>query len=143
MNKRLGKSSILLLLAAVFFMVGGCAGMHVSVGDYPEHQGPYYEDHKQGGGPPPWAPAHGKRAKYNYQYYPSTQIYYDSGRSIYFYFNNGEWQASTRLPGQIQLGSGNKITLAMNTDKPYQYHSQVIKRYPPGHIKNRGKAGKK
>jgi hypothetical protein len=139
MKTRLWRSLILLLPAVVFFGVGGCTGTHILVGNYPEH---HYEDPKRGGGPPPWAPAHGHRAKYNYQYYPSTQIYYDTGRSIYFYFNNGEWRASKRLPGQIQLGSGHNITLGMNTDKPYQHHSEVIKRYPPGQVKNRDK-GKK
>jgi hypothetical protein len=139
---KIWRSLILLLPAVVFLMAGGCTGTHILVGNYPEHHEPYYEDSKRGGSPPPWAPAHGYRAKYNYQYYPSTEIYYDTGRNIYFYFNNGEWKASTRLPGQIRLGSGYNIPLVMNTAKPYQYHSEVIKRYPPGHGKNRDK-GKK
>jgi hypothetical protein len=133
---------LLLFPAALFLMAGGCAGTHVTVGDYPEHHEQYYEDRGQRGGPPPWAPAHGYRAKYNYRYYPSAQVYYDANRSIYFYFSNGKWQVSTRLPRQIQVSLAHNVNLAMNTDKPYRYHSEVIKRYPPDHAKTRGE-GKK
>ena len=30
-------------------------------------------------------------------------------------------------------------TPEMDADKPYEYHSDVVRRYPPGHSKNRGK----
>jgi hypothetical protein len=63
-------------------------------------------------------------------------------RGVYFYLSNGQWQFSSSLPVEMQMKGGNKVTLEMNTDKPYRYHSEVIKRYPPGSAKNKGK-GKK
>jgi hypothetical protein len=142
MKKRIWPFSLLLLSAAAILMAGGCAGTHVTVGDYPEDHEPYYENHGQKGGPPPWAPAHGYRKKYKYRYYPSTQVYYDTGQSIYFYFSSGQWQVSKNLPRQIRMSMGHDVILEMNTDKPYRYHNEVIKRYPPGHTKSWGK-GKK
>jgi hypothetical protein len=30
---------------------------------------------------------------------------------------------------------GEHVALQMDTDKPYQFHSDVVKSYPPGHLK--------
>jgi len=139
MRNRISGPVGMLVLAVALLMSTGCSGTHVSVGNYPEYHEPYYEKRKPRGGPPPWAPAHGYRAKYSYRYYPSTQIYFDTGRSIYFYFSNGSWQAAARLPLQMQSSLGHSVTLEMNEAKPYRYHSEVIKQYPPGLDKNRGK----
>jgi hypothetical protein len=48
--------------------------------------------------PPPWAPAHGRRAKHLYRYYPSSQIYFDTGRGVYFFIKNGAWTVAASLP---------------------------------------------
>jgi hypothetical protein len=118
---------LLLLLMIGNLQLSGCAGTTVMVGD-----DPYYRDRGSQGGPPPWAPAHGYRAKYRYYYYPGFQIYYDPARSLYFYFSEGGWQASGSLPrgGPRQLGD--RVTLHMDTDRPFQFHPEVTKRYPPG-----------
>ena len=39
-------------------------------------------------GPPSHAPAHGYRAKHQYHYYPANEIYFDSGRGIYFFLSS-------------------------------------------------------
>ena len=82
------------------------------------------------GGPPPWAPAHGRRAKYNYRYYPGCQVYFDSGRGLYFWLSGGGWQMGAHLPGSITLG-GRYVSLGMDASKPYDWHAQVLLRYPP------------
>jgi hypothetical protein len=41
-------------------------------------------------GPPPWAPAHGHRAKYKYLYFPECPAYYDTDRSVYFYIEGAK-----------------------------------------------------
>lgn len=41
-------------------------------------------------GPPPWAPAHGYRAKTRHIYFPDQNMYYDIQRGNYIYFNNGK-----------------------------------------------------
>jgi len=87
-----------------------------------------------GGGPPPWAPAHGYRAKYQYRYYPGVQVYFDSGRGLYFWLSGGGWQVGARLPGGIAL-SGSYVNLDMDAAKPYQWHAEVVLRYPPAKYK--------
>lgn len=86
-------------------------------------------------GPPPWAPAHGYRAKYNYRYYPSSRVYYDTGRNIYFYYNNGDWRVSVSLPNEIRIDFDDFVALEMDVDKPYSHHYEVEKEYPPGKVK--------
>lgn len=87
------------------------------------------------GGPPPWAPAHGYRAKYRYRYYPSFHVYFDVGRRVYFYLDAGRWQMSARLPRAIRLGPADYVVIELETDKPYQYFSKHKKQYPPGQAK--------
>ncbi len=37
------------------------------------------------GGPPAHAPAHGYRARHSYLYYPSSYVYFDITRKVYFH----------------------------------------------------------
>ena len=90
--------------------------------------------------PPPWAPAHGYRAKYTYRYYPDACVYYDTNRRLYFYFSNEKWNFSASLPSFIKVDLGQSIVLEMDVDKPYIFHSEVVERYPP---KNNRKTPKK
>ncbi|MFP3928199.1 MAG: hypothetical protein ACLFUE_09235 [Desulfobacteraceae bacterium] len=123
------------LLAASFY---GCAGSTVAIGrDAPDRRHERVERH----GPPPWAPAHGYRAKHRYRYYPSCQVYYDEGRGVYFYMRQGGWQVSVSLPSHLRLQARDYVTLEMDTDRPYRYHRDVVDRYPPGLEKK--KSGRK
>jgi surface antigen len=88
-------------------------------------------------GPPPWAPAHGYRAKYTYSYYPAHQVYYDSHRNLYFYFSGKQWRTSSSYSSRSKLGSA--VFITMRTDRPYHYHSDVRRHYPPGKSKGRDK----
>ena len=97
----------------------------------------YGPPHKKG--PPPWAPAHGYRAKYRYRYYPSVYVYFDIGRRLYFYLHHGEWRVSAKLPVGIRVAVDEYVILEMDNDKPYKFHSEVVERYPPGHQKQKGK----
>ncbi|MEA3371699.1 MAG: hypothetical protein U9Q40_10200, partial [Campylobacterota bacterium] len=55
-------------------------------------------------GPPPHAKAHGLRAKHHYRYYPDTSVYYDTGRSVYFYLDsNGAWRMAVSLPRFLKV----------------------------------------
>lgn len=129
------------LIALLLFTISGCHGTRVGVGHYPEpydHHGRGYEHPEARGGPPPWAPAHGYRAK-QYRYYPSVQVYFDMQRDVYFYYRNGDWRVSASLPGRIRTSMGRYVTLEMETDRPYKYHGEVVREYPPGLSKGRGK----
>jgi len=90
-------------------------------------------------GPPPWAPAHGYRAKHRYYYYPSTFVYFDVERKLYFYLEGDSWRAGASLPARISPNPGDHVSLEMDTDKPYEFHADVAKKYPPGQLKNKEK----
>ncbi len=131
-NKKLAVSA-LVFLSAWAFLLTGCTLAPVSVGHDPGyHHGP-------SGGPPPWAPAHGYRAKYTYRYYPSLQIYYDLNRELYFYLSDGQWRTSKRAPATYRSRRGDGVTLHMRTGRPYHYHQDVFKRYPPGQARGKGR----
>ncbi|MFC1896685.1 hypothetical protein ACFL0Q_08540 [Thermodesulfobacteriota bacterium] len=112
----------------------GCHGTSVSIGTDPYHEPqPGYEK----GGPPPWAPAHGYRAKYRYNYYPSSRVYLDSGRGIFFFYRNGDWRVSVSLPAYISVDFREYVTLEMDSERPYEYQMDVERYYPPGKLKKK------
>jgi hypothetical protein len=120
----------------IFFFLVGCQGTRVVVESEPSQEpSPAYKK----GGPPPWAPAHGYRAKHRYRYYSSSRVYYENERGIYFYYRNGEWHVSVSLPSSIQIDVNDYITLEMDNDKPYEWDHEVIKKYPPGQLKKKNK----
>jgi hypothetical protein len=83
-------------------------------------------------GPPPHAKAHGLRAKYHYRYYPDTGVYFDTGRSVYFYLgSNGTWRMAVSLPRFLKVQLGDNVTIVMETDRPYSQYPDHKKKYPP------------
>jgi hypothetical protein len=91
---------------------------------------------KAKGGPPPWAPAHGYRAKHKYRYWPRNRVYYDTGRRLWFWLSGSSWRAGATLPLGMNLGGG-YVSLEMGTSKPYRYDKAVRTAYPPGIAKKR------
>jgi hypothetical protein len=83
-------------------------------------------------GPPPWAPAHGHRKKYQYRYYPDCSVYFDTGRSLYFYIEADAWVVSVSLPNDLNVRLGGHVIIDLDTDKPYTYYGEHKKKYPPG-----------
>ena len=86
-------------------------------------------------GPPDHAPAHGYRAKHNYRYYPDSHVYFDTGRSMYFYLSDGAWKVSASLPGSLKVSLGSHVSIDMDSDKPYSKYSEHRSKFPPGHKK--------
>lgn len=83
-------------------------------------------------GPPPWAPAHGYRAKTRYVYFPAHNFYYDIHTHNYFYLNNGSWFMSVSIPRpfiNINLGNAVQIQLDYYGSYPYYYNSHHCTRY--------------
>lgn len=95
------------------------------------------------GGPPPWAPAHGYRAKHAYHYYPDASVYFDISRKLYFYLEGDEWRAGVSLPGSLHVQLGDYVTIEMDTDKPYTYYKEHRAAYPSGQAKKKDKWAKK
>ncbi len=85
--------------------------------------------------PPPHAKAHGYRAKYHYRYYPSSYVYFDTGRGIYFYLDGDQWHVSVSLPQSIFLSLGDHVWIEMDTDRPYTAFKEHKKQHPPQQAK--------
>ena len=131
--KRLTLIMALLVGFVLSIMISGCEKSTLVIAD--DH--PVYE--AKNSGPPPWAPAHGYRAKHTYHYYPSTYVYFDIDRRLYFYMSGGSWRVSASLPAGISIAVGESVVLEMDTDTPYHYHTDVVKHYPPGQAKKMDK----
>ena len=70
----------------------------------------------------------------------STMMWAEKCTSIH----RGEWRVSASLPAGVRLDVHSYTVLDMDADKPYVYHGEVAKRYPPGQLKKADKGkGKK
>ena len=87
----------------------------------------------------PWAPAHGYRAKHVYQYYPSSDVYFDIYTRNYFYMSGGAWQVSVSLPPTIRIQHDHVVDLELETDKPYLYHEEHHAKFHGKHDKEHGR----
>ena len=80
--------------------------------------------------PPPWAPAHGWRAKHQYVYYPSAEVYYAPDTRMWFWLGGGGWQAGISLPvalqGYVRVGG---VNIALDVDRPYLQNDYVVRHY--------------
>jgi len=133
-KKYFGKIMLLVFSLSLFFT--GCQGTRFVIqSEPPPEPSPVYKK----GGPPPWAPAHGYRAKHKYRYYPSSRVYYEKKRGTYFYYKDGQWRVSVSLPSYFRIDVNDYVTLEMDSNKPYEYDRQVVKRYPPGQLKKKHK----
>ena len=140
-------------LATSFFIIStiltiGCSGSKIKVKYEKEDNSGYSKaepkhKHKKGG-PPAHAPAHGYRAKHKYRYYPDSSVYHDTERGLYFYSKGGSWEVGASLPHNFQVELGESVSLELDTDRPYTYHTDHVKQYPPGKMKkNKNKKNKK
>lgn len=98
----------------------------------------YKHKHKKKG-PPAHAPAHGYRAKYQYRYFPSRSVYFDTGRGLYFYLKGNNWEVGVSLPSSLRVELGDSVSIELDTDKPYIYHADHVKKFPPGQMKKKNK----
>lgn len=82
--------------------------------------------------PPPWAPAHGYRAKHHrYVYYPQHEVYYEPARNAWFWLDDGRWRIGASLPVGMMGISGPGVSLYMGTARPYEQHVHVVEYYRP------------
>ncbi|MEW5755840.1 MAG: hypothetical protein AB1810_06005 [Pseudomonadota bacterium] len=84
-------------------------------------------------GPPDHAPAHGYRAKHKYHYYPDSDVYFDSGRRMYFYLSDNRWTMSASIPLNLKARLGEHVTIEMDSDKPYREHDSHRHKYHSKH----------
>jgi len=78
-------------------------------------------------GPPPWAPAHGYRAKTRYVFFRDYAVYYDHERGVYISLAGKDWQVSASLPVNLKgvdLHAAVKIDLESDGNEPQRYYYQ-------------------
>lgn len=83
-------------------------------------------------GPPPWAPAHGYRAKVRHIYFPDYNFYFDLQRNVYIYLSGSNWEVSVGLPvflSSVNLSVATKVQLELNSDMPQKYNTDHIRKY--------------
>jgi hypothetical protein len=83
--------------------------------------------------PPPWAPAHGLRAKqersYRYVYYPAQQVYFAPDQNVWFWMSGGSWQFGVNLPARYQVYATSGVPVVLATERPYREHVYVEEQY--------------
>ncbi|MCA6078845.1 hypothetical protein [Fulvivirga sedimenti] len=100
---------------------------------YAQGKGKGNKQEVKAGGPPPWAPAHGYRAKTRYVYFKDYDVYYDHDRSVYISLAGTNWQVSANIPVNlrgIDLNAAVKIDLDTDVDDPQRDYSQHKQKYP-------------
>ena len=104
-----------------------------SISTQAQGKGPRHKNQKQVG-PPPWAPAHGYRAKTRYVYFRDYGVYYDNTRGVYISLHDGKWEVTARIPVtllEVDLKAAVKIDLDLDTDTPQKFYNEHKKKYPP------------
>lgn len=74
---------------------------------------------RQGNGPPAHAPAYGYRRKYNYNYYPQANVYYNVETKRYFWIEGGSWGFGIEVPKGMNLDDTKKTTMVLGSPFPY------------------------
>jgi hypothetical protein len=94
-------------------------------------------------GPPPWAPASGLRRNRTYYYYPGADVYFRPADRVWFYLDGRDWRFGVSLPATIHVDFERSVSLAMETDRPYQFHGQVRTYYPADYFVTKVKVKEK
>jgi hypothetical protein len=92
---------------------------------------------KPGGGPPPWAPANGYRAKTRYVYFPDHNFYFDLNRGLYIFMSGSSWTMASKLPplySKVNLKSTRQVELDFYSDNPHRHNKDHL-------VKHKGKGG--
>jgi len=78
-------------------------------------------------------------AKRQYRYYPDSAVYMDVATKTFFYRRGKKWVATTLLPPSVHVNWKNSVIVELDTDKPYRFHADIAKKYPPTQGKIREK----
>ena len=72
---------------------------------------------------PQWTP---NDDRYVYEYYPSQEVYFDAQRRLYFWHASAYWGVGQRLPSTYRLEKGERMFVALDSNKPYRRHNKVL-----------------
>lgn len=85
---------------------------------------------KKGGGPPPWAPAHGYRAKTRHVFFPAYNVYYDLIKGVFIHPVGPKWVITPKPPlllKGVDLKKAKQVELDLNVDNPHKHNAEHIK----------------
>ncbi|MDB6113598.1 MAG: hypothetical protein JWQ62_543 [Lacunisphaera sp.] len=88
-------------------------------------------------GPSPWERGRWYQRTQSYYYYPGYDVYYRQADNTWFYQDRGQWRSSRNLPDSVRVDFNRSVTVAMATDRPYAFHSQIVSRYPANYFDTR------
>lgn len=99
-----------------------------------QKKGPKKEktSYKKETGPPPWAKAHGYRAKTRYVYFTDHNFYYDNNNGVYIYMSGNNWEVSASIPSlfrNVDLGVALKVDIDLEADDPQKFNADHKKKY--------------
>jgi hypothetical protein len=80
--------------------------------------------------PPPGPPPAPAAVGYDYYYYPDEEVYFYPPTGIYFWFGGGGWHSGPHLPPGIVLHTDARVSVRLNTRRPYEHHADIRARYP-------------
>lgn len=91
-------------------------------------------------GPPPWAPAHGWRAKHAYVYYPNSEVYYAPDTRTWFWPDGDTWASGVVLPLALQVYvRAGGVQLELGSAQPWVEHRYVVEHYGGRRVDWRGR----
>ena len=64
-----------------------------------------------------------------FYYYPSSNVYYDPAKKVYFYQNSGSWTSVRTLPTDIRVASTPRVTVYHNNPEVWRDNEVHIKKY--------------
>jgi len=70
------------------------------------------------------------KGRHRYDYYPDVQVYFDPARQLYFFMQANRWAARAALPPEISVRIGSRVTLQLDSERPYEFHEEVRRYYP-------------
>ena len=98
---------------------------------------PYKYNREHKGQQPDRAPEYDHRLKRRYRYYPDANVYYEPEQNVWFFPSNGGWKSQKKLPRDYNDRLGDGTDLELDTDRPYQYNRDHVKKFPPRKYRNK------
>ena len=121
-------------LTAVMLLSVGCHDQRYTRRDQRGHG--YYYNRSQNAPPGHYGRRPHAQAylQHEYLYYPTSQVYHDHQRNLYFYQEQGRWQSARQLPRGMHLESREGVRIDMDDERPYTRFEEHRAQHPSGRM---------
>ncbi len=65
-----------------------------------------------------------------YHYYPEAVVFFSPDRNLWFWRGAAYWGVGHILPGTYHITPEERVTVHLDTDKPYRAYEQVALKHP-------------